>query len=457
MTKLSQAVDTLLTRNADQAQPSPAHASLSAATVAPSSLHSSRKTSTSRFSSGSGISPSLDLGNLEGIPAIMRPSAYGQIQLPQIPPFTDQTVADMQLPMKREIGSASGNISPGYERKLQNRKREVPAEWEHDSNSYRSPASINSASTPSHLRSVSSATTYISPPAPQHALDQIMPSPVLSYVCSNQSTFYIQEYSTGIRWMMGNTTSYAKANLSIGRSDPRMNAISIGLVPMEKAKALFVFFAEKMQPHSFGFPTYPANEQMTPVIISSLLMVSTLFDPSSRQYHTALRQDCLASIKPEQEVTAVSPLDPELGIGVEEIVGACLASTWLGGDLAWRIARVVRWWAIGYLQHFEIPSRNVTLGECLTILPPFRHIDLIEKLRIWLAAYVAEAQQSFIFDRPSLVPSQNPTAYVEVRRPLDEIAPCSAHNYAFTSRHFEMHLPKLLLHQTVSSMTRKVV
>ena len=258
-----------------------------------------------------------------------------------------------------------------------------------------------------------------------------MPSPILSHVSVNSASLYIHGYATGIRWMMGNTTSYAKASLAIGRDDPRMNAISIGLVLMDRARSLFMFFADKLQPHSFGFPTYPASEQMTPVIISSILMVAALHDPYSRHHHYALKKDCLASVKPEQDVQANQPLDPELGIGVEEITGACIASAWLGGETGWRISRVARWWTIGYLKHFEIPSqsRSLTLGECLTILPPFRQIDLVDKLRIWLAAFVAEAQQAFVLDRPSLVPHQNPVPYVEALRNAfneDSVSPAGA-------------------------------
>jgi hypothetical protein len=48
--------------------------------------------------------------------------------------------------------------------------------------------------------------------------------------------------------------------------------------------------------------------------------------------------------------------------------------------VALRIGHICRWWALGYFKLFEI-ERNVTLGECLTILPPFRQIDLVDKVR----------------------------------------------------------------------------
>jgi hypothetical protein len=323
-----------------------------------------------------------------------------------------------QSPSTNDAASSSDLTSPSFGRRGSDRKREAPNDWY--SQSIQSTSSSHSIHTPTqqqHQRhKLDTATSLMPPPLPPAHLDsdQVMPSPILSHVSVNSAPIYIHGYATGPRWTMGNTSSYANATMTIGRDDPRMNSISIGLITMDRARSLFVFFAEKLQPHSFGFPSYPASEQMTPVIISSILMIAALHDPCSRHHHLALKNDCLASIKPEQDVSATQALDPELGIGVEEITGACIASAWLGGETGWRISRVARWWTIGYLKHFEIPSRNLTLGECLTILPPFRQIDLVDKIRIWLAAYVAEAQHAFILDRPSLVPTESPAKYVDV-------------------------------------------
>ncbi|KAK0566783.1 hypothetical protein OC861_003062 [Tilletia horrida] len=222
-----------------------------------------------------------------------------------------------------------------------------------------------------------------------------------------------------IRWQVGPQSPYATPALHLGRDDPRLNAMSLGLITMEKARALFVFFADWLQPHSFGFPTYGASESMTPLIISCILTVSSLLDPTAQTapYHHAVRDDALNVIKVDQMIEGPEmPLNPELGIGVEEITGAAIASVWLGGEVAWKISRIVRYWGIAYLRHFELPSRNVTLGECLTILPPFRQIDLCDKLRIWLTAYVAEGQQCFLFDRESLASDQKPQAYCQALR-----------------------------------------
>lgn len=188
-----------------------------------------------------------------------------------------------------------------------------------------------------------------------------------------------------------------------------------------------MFFADRMQPHSFGFPTFPPSEQMTPLIISSIAMVASLHEASSRQYHGVLKGDVLSQLPTETDLTEEHSLDPELGIGVEEITAACIASSWLGGDEAWKLARTARWWALAYLRHYELnmtpgpfggvgQGRSVTLGEALTILPPFRNIDLSVKLRIWLESYIVDAQQCFMLDRAPLAPMQTPHQYCETLR-----------------------------------------
>uniref|UniRef100_V5F1F5 Zn(2)-C6 fungal-type domain-containing protein n=1 Tax=Kalmanozyma brasiliensis (strain GHG001) TaxID=1365824 RepID=V5F1F5_KALBG len=124
------------------------------------------------------------------------------------------------------------------------------------------------------------------------------------------------------------------------------------------------------------------------------------------------RTDDVLSRLGDSPIDPNAPLDPELGIGVEEITGACIAACWLGGQTALSIARLARYWAIGYLEHFEVRSAQ-TLGEWMTILPPFRQIDLVGKLRIWLMSYITEAQQAVINDQPSLFPDSEPAHYCQ--------------------------------------------
>ncbi|SNX82265.1 probable conserved hypothetical Ustilaginaceae-specific protein [Melanopsichium pennsylvanicum] len=209
------------------------------------------------------------------------------------------------------------------------------------------------------------------------------------------------------------TSPYARPSHYIGRNDPRLIVISMGLVSMDQARHLFKFFARYLQPHCFGFPSYPANEHMTPLIIACILMVSSMHEPNSRQLFERFRHEAFSSpLLLDQPIDRNAPLDPELGIGVEEITGACIAASWLGGQTALSIARLARYWAIGYLEHFEVRSAQ-TLGEWMTILPPFRQIDLVGKLRIWLMSYITEGQQAVINNKPSLFPESQPAHYCQ--------------------------------------------
>lgn len=182
---------------------------------------------------------------------------------------------------------------------------------------------------------------------------------------------------------------------------------------MHQARHLFKFFARYLQPHCCGFPAYNPNENMTPLIIACILMVSSMHEPNSRHLFERLRHEAFSSpLVLDQPIDRSAPLDPELGIGVEEITGACITACWLGGQTALSIARLARYWAIGYLEHFEVRSAQ-TLGEWMTILPPFRQIDLVGKLRIWLMSYITEAQQAVINDEPSLFPESQPGNYCQ--------------------------------------------
>lgn len=163
-----------------------------------------------------------------------------------------------------------------------------------------------------------------------------------------------------------------------------------------------------------GFPTFPANEQMTPLIVSAILSVASLHDPVLRTLHTELKTDCISQLDPNHDVDefANRHLDPELGVGVEEITSACIAAAWLGGEVSWHFSRVARWWSVDYLRHFEVREQP-TQHESWSVHPPFRLIDNVDKARIWLAGFVAEAQQSFIVNRPCLIPD-SPSRHIEV-------------------------------------------
>lgn len=160
---------------------------------------------------------------------------------------------------------------------------------------------------------------------------------------------------------------------------------------------------------------------MTPLIIAAITTVASLHEPTCRQHHGLLKADVLAAI-PNHDIVEGRPLDPELGIGVEEITAACIASTWLGGEEGFTLARLARWWTLEYLRHYDLntpgPSGNraLTLGEALTILPPYRNIDHSVKLRLWLESYIVDAQQCFMRGREPMAAGQSVSQYCESLR-----------------------------------------
>ena len=103
---------------------------------------------------------------------------------------------------------------------------------------------------------------------------------------------------------------------------------------------------------------------------------------------------------------------------MEEITGACLFASWIGGEASWEIARVARWWTVAYLRLFSRRD-GATLGEALTILPPFRNIEQADRLRVWLMAYVVEAHSCLMNERPGLLENEDAREYCqELKRVL---------------------------------------
>ncbi|CAO1639049.1 unnamed protein product [Sympodiomycopsis kandeliae] len=267
------------------------------------------------------------------------------------------------------------------------------------------------------------------------------PADFLRHVTTDSTPFFLTN-PLPMRWTSGvpASQSYGAPVAYIGRDDPRLTCISRSLIPLEKVRGLFIFFSERMQPHSFGFPSFPPTEYMTPLIISAISMVSSLHEQGSRQHHAILKADVKAAI-PEDGLYEGKDLDPELGIGVEEITAVCIASSWLGGDEAYSLARLARWWSLAYLKQFDSQhhsnadgTRSVTLGEALTILPPFRQIDLASRLRIWLEAFIVDAHQAFMHDKSPMASRASASYYCEALRSCILANPASsAAGIAFAS------------------------
>lgn len=84
---------------------------------------------------------------------------------------------------------------------------------------------------------------HAGPPPPSEIFASQIPSPPLLsqlFALSSPSRpLVLPPRATSHRWATGKGT-YANANMLIGREDPRLNAISMGIVPMARARALMV-------------------------------------------------------------------------------------------------------------------------------------------------------------------------------------------------------------------------
>lgn len=227
---------------------------------------------------------------------------------------------------------------------------------------------------------------------------------------------------------------YRMATSDVGSKDPRPDVIKHDLVSPSDSVVLFRFFAEYLDQYSFGFPTYRPDAIMSPMILASVMTVASLHHAQLNRLHTPLKNDLIARFQTEDPSFPASDvyetlfstthnrsshlqsnlhfekeLDPELGIGVEEIVGASLFASWFGGRRAWMASRLARWWSAKFLRQQQHPAM-MTMGEIMSILPPPRDLGKQDLLRVWLSAYITEIHQACMEGTASIAGLSSPHA-----------------------------------------------
>ncbi|TKY87121.1 hypothetical protein EX895_003798 [Sporisorium graminicola] len=167
-----------------------------------------------------------------------------------------------------------------------------------------------------------------------------------------------------------------------------------------------------MEPLGLGFPDFPASSELTPVLLSAITSVASLHSPFSelRARQLQLRHDVLQRTMPYAPATAEDDFNPESGIGTEEVVGACIWSTYQGSEEAWKVARAARWWSEKY-SYETGPHAGLTVGEIVAILPPVRHVTMQDRVRIWLTAFLAELHQCEIHGKEPIMQLIDPAQY----------------------------------------------
>lgn len=207
------------------------------------------------------------------------------------------------------------------------------------------------------------------------------------------------------------------ASDSLGSADPRLNLVKRGIISNSDAMDLVGYFHSRLAPWLFGyrlefgkFPYIPQGPSViTPFILSVMCLVASERVPSKHKHQrvlgTEVNQLLINSPADSFISTLESPfgggsgikdedgeeeLDPELGIGPEEIVGACILATFMTDRAnAATIASSAFKWARGWIKWTSLTvPLPPTLGEVCGLLPVKRDATREDMARVWLLCYV---------------------------------------------------------------------
>ncbi len=199
---------------------------------------------------------------------------------------------------------------------------------------------------------------------------------------------------------------------------------------------LFRFFAEYLDQYSFGFPPIDRMRSCHPMILTSVVCVASLHHAQLNRLHVPLKNDLIARLQTDDPSYPCSDvyetlcssssthphrtshlqsdlhfekeLDPDLGIGVEEIVVASLFASWFGGRRAWMASRLARWWSAKFLRQQQHPAMMTMLNHVHP--PPPRDLGKQDLLRVLLSAYITEVHQACMEGTPSIAGLSSPHA-----------------------------------------------
>ncbi len=211
--------------------------------------------------------------------------------------------------------------------------------------------------------------------------------------------------------LLSRPSRYRYPDASLGSNDPRLDAVRLGILSSHEARSLFSLYAKRIEPFAFGFPDFPASSELTPVLLSAIATVASRYSHAdSRERQLRLRADVLDRTLPYAPSTAEDEFNPESGIGTEEVVGACIWSAYDASPDAWRVARAARWWSEKY-SYESGPHAGLTVGEMVAILPPVRPVNMQDRVRVWLSAFLAELHQCEIHDKQPIMQLVDPAQY----------------------------------------------
>jgi hypothetical protein len=204
-------------------------------------------------------------------------------------------------------------------------------------------------------------------------------------------------------------------------------------------------FHTKLSPWLFGyrlefgkFPYIPQGPcVITPFILSVMCLVAAERVPTSHEHRPTLAREVtqlLVNSPADSFISTLDPpfgsgsgpkdedgeeeLDPELGIGPEEIVGACILATFMTErDQAATIASSAFKWARGWIKWTSLTvPLPPTLGEVCGLLPIKRDATREDMARVWLLCYIVDGTEALQRDNPP-PPRRDPMAYCHVLVP----------------------------------------
>lgn len=195
-----------------------------------------------------------------------------------------------------------------------------------------------------------------------------------------------------------------------GSRDPRPNVVNKSVVDAKEADLLVDFFHQHLSCFLCGFPlqlgAWPylpegGKSYITPLILGAMCLVAAERLPEFHhlvQPLTTELRDVILEVKPPAPPIPGGEepeLDPELGIGVEEITALLIAATFVNSRNSTNVAQLAFHWTRNYLKNFMLPvPPPMTLGEAFGLLPAYRPLGFGNWLRMWLITYVVDVQQA---------------------------------------------------------------
>ncbi|KAL7419289.1 hypothetical protein Q5752_006126 [Cryptotrichosporon argae] len=204
----------------------------------------------------------------------------------------------------------------------------------------------------------------------------------------------------------------------LGSQDTRGNIITKGILTNAEACVLAEYFFDRLAPHMFGpafsFTSFPflSPQSVTPMILSVICHTAAQRVPDFHQRTLELGQDVADRLDAPADsfwpadlpsTTGFdSDLNPELGIGPEEIFAAYVLSIYSDDrTIARDVAAQAFKWARGWNKFRKAKGVSVNftaLARATNVLCELREASQTDMMRLWLLGYVVEGTTRIIDD-----------------------------------------------------------